>query len=72
LIALELQDFSIRHTARISHHATSGSSARWEKLERSTFGDQVEVLLALKIIFSKISHEEFILVFGEWRSRLRE
>jgi hypothetical protein len=31
LIALELQDFLIRHTARISYHATSGYSPRWKE-----------------------------------------
>jgi hypothetical protein len=35
------------------------------KLEGSTFGDQIKVLLAVNIIFSTIPREEFILVFDE-------
>jgi hypothetical protein len=41
-------------------------------LERSTFGDQIEVLLAVNTIFSTIPREEFISMFDEWKSRLRE
>jgi hypothetical protein len=41
-------------------------------LEGSTFGDQIEVLLAVNTIFGTIPREEFISVFDEWKSRLRE
>jgi hypothetical protein len=42
------------------------------KLEGSTFGDQIKVLLPVNTIFSKIPREEFISVFDEWKSRLHE
>jgi hypothetical protein len=35
------------------------------KLEGSIFGDQIEVLLAVNIIFSTIPREEFSSVFDE-------
>jgi hypothetical protein len=41
------------------------------KLERSTFGNQIEALLAVNTMFSTIPCE-FITVFDEWKSRLRE
>jgi hypothetical protein len=40
------------------------------KLEGSMFEDQIEVLLAVNIIFSTIPREGFISVSDEWKSRL--
>jgi hypothetical protein len=42
------------------------------KLEGSTFGDEIEVLLPVNTVFSAIPREEFISVFDEWKSTLRE
>jgi hypothetical protein len=42
------------------------------KLEGSIFVDQIEVLLAVNIIFSTIPREEFISVFDEYKCRLHQ
>jgi hypothetical protein len=75
------QDFHRFRIARFPHPPYSQDLALCDfwlfgtlkrKLEESTFGDQIKVLLAVNTIFSTILREEFISVFDEWKSRLRE
>jgi hypothetical protein len=75
------QDFDYPGIARPPHQSYSQNLAPCDfwlfgtlkrKLEGFTFGHQIEMLLAMNTIFSTIPHEEFISVFNEWKSRLRE
>jgi hypothetical protein len=75
------QDFDHLGIARFLHPPYSQDLAPWDfwlfgtlkrKLEGFTFGHQIEVLLAVNIIFSTIPGEEFTSAFDKWKSRLHE
>jgi hypothetical protein len=68
------QDFDRLGIAKFLHPPYSSNLALCDfwlfgtlkrKLEGSTFGDQIEVLLGVNTIFSTIHREEFISVFDE-------
>jgi hypothetical protein len=76
-----LQDFDRLGIARLCHPPYSSGLVPYNfrlfemlkrKLEGSTFGNQIEMLLAVNTIFSTILREEFISAFDECKSRLRE
>jgi hypothetical protein len=73
------QDFDCLRIVRLPHPPNSQDLApcdfwafrmRKRKLEGLRFGDQIEMLLAVNTINSTISHEQFISVLEERKSRL--
>jgi hypothetical protein len=68
----ELQNSLIHHTARTSHHVTSGSSQRLSDSWIATAFGRREPVSRVSKILHNIRRAEFNLVFDEWKRRFHE